>query len=244
MSFTNSVPVPRAPFQGIRATDGSCRLTRLSRGAGPCFLDALPITQCGGVRSLPAVGGEGTGMAGNSTESGRSVTSKITSILMTFTEGSAHSLTEIARLAGLPISTTHRLTSELASWRLLERTDAGQLPRRPAAAHDRRGRGDARRPSPNARPGSWRTSRPRPAAGPGSACWPGWRSPTSRSCRATAPSRRSAGRPRCPSRRRRWAARCSPSPVPRSSTPSSPPGCGPTPRTPSPRRTGCAARSP
>ena len=65
-------------------------------------------------------------MAGNSTESGRSVTSKITSILMTFTEGSAHSLTEIARLAGLPVSTTHRLTSELASWRLLERTDDGQ----------------------------------------------------------------------------------------------------------------------
>jgi DNA-binding IclR family transcriptional regulator len=65
-------------------------------------------------------------MAGNSTESGRSVTSKITSILMTFTEGSVHSLTEIARLAGLPVSTAHRLTSELASWRLLERLDDGQ----------------------------------------------------------------------------------------------------------------------
>ena len=64
-------------------------------------------------------------MAGNSTESGRSVTSKITSILMTFTEGSVHSLTEIARLAGLPVSTAHRLTSELASWRLLDRTDDG-----------------------------------------------------------------------------------------------------------------------
>jgi len=64
-------------------------------------------------------------MAGNSTESGRSVTSKITSILMTFTEGSEHSLTEIARLAGLPISTAHRLATELASWRLLERTDSG-----------------------------------------------------------------------------------------------------------------------
>src|SRR5688572_8735255 len=64
-------------------------------------------------------------MAGNSTEAGRSVTNKITSILMTFTEGSEHSLTEIARLAGLPISTAHRLTSELASWRLLERTADG-----------------------------------------------------------------------------------------------------------------------
>ena len=64
-------------------------------------------------------------MAGNSTESGRSVTSKITSIRMTFTEGSEHSLTEIARLAELPISTAHRLTTELTSWRLLERTSDG-----------------------------------------------------------------------------------------------------------------------
>ena len=64
-------------------------------------------------------------MAGNSTEAGRSVTSKITSILLTFTEGSEHSLTQIARQAGLPISTAHRLTAELASWRLLERTDDG-----------------------------------------------------------------------------------------------------------------------
>jgi DNA-binding IclR family transcriptional regulator len=65
-------------------------------------------------------------MAGNSAEAGRSVTNKITSILMTFTEGSEHSLTEIAQLAGLPISTAHRLTSELASWRLLERTADGR----------------------------------------------------------------------------------------------------------------------
>lgn len=65
-------------------------------------------------------------MAGNSAETGRTVTSKITSILLTFTQGSEHSLTEIARLAGLPISTAHRLTSELASWRLLERTDDGR----------------------------------------------------------------------------------------------------------------------
>jgi IclR helix-turn-helix domain len=67
-----------------------------------------------------------TAMAGNSTESGRSVTSKITSILMTFTQGSEHSLTEIARLAGLPISTAHRLTAELTSWRLLEHTPDGR----------------------------------------------------------------------------------------------------------------------
>ena len=64
-------------------------------------------------------------MAGNAGESGRSVTSKISAILMTFAEGSEHSLTEIARLAGLPISTAHRLTSELSAWRLLERTPDG-----------------------------------------------------------------------------------------------------------------------
>ncbi len=53
------------------------------------------------------------------------MTSKITSILMTFTEGSEHSLTEIARLAGLPVSTAHRLTTELASRHVLERTAGG-----------------------------------------------------------------------------------------------------------------------
>ena len=126
-------------------------------------------------------------MAGNTTEAGRSVTSKITSILLTFTEGSEHSLTEIARLAGLPISTAHRLTSELASWRLLERTEDGQyragLPLRMI------GTVEAARPaSPNAHPACWRTWPPRPRAGPGSACCTSWTSPTSRSSRA--PGRR------------------------------------------------------
>jgi DNA-binding IclR family transcriptional regulator len=65
-------------------------------------------------------------LAGNSTESGRSVTSKVTSILLAFTEGSEHSLTEIAKLTGLPISTAHRLTAELTSWRMLEHTDDGK----------------------------------------------------------------------------------------------------------------------
>jgi len=62
-------------------------------------------------------------MAGNSADRGRSVTSKVVSILLTFTDGSVQSLTEIARLAGLPISTAHRLITELAAWGLLERTD-------------------------------------------------------------------------------------------------------------------------
>ena len=64
-------------------------------------------------------------MAGNATESGRSVTSRIASILLTFTEDSEHSLTEVARWARLPISTVHRLMAEMTSWRLLERTPEG-----------------------------------------------------------------------------------------------------------------------
>ena len=64
-------------------------------------------------------------MAGNSIEAGRSVTNKVSSILLTFTRGGEHSLTEISKLAGLPVSTAHRLANELASLRVLERTPDG-----------------------------------------------------------------------------------------------------------------------
>ena len=64
-------------------------------------------------------------MAGNSTDPGRSVTSKVTAILMAFTNGAVLSLTEIAGIAKLPTSTAHRLVSELLAWRLLERTENG-----------------------------------------------------------------------------------------------------------------------
>ncbi len=66
-------------------------------------------------------------MAGNATEPGRSVTSKVAAILLTFHDGGLHSLTEIARLTGLPVSTAHRLVTELAGWGLLERTDESQF---------------------------------------------------------------------------------------------------------------------
>jgi DNA-binding IclR family transcriptional regulator len=62
-------------------------------------------------------------MAGNSADPGRSVTSKIVAILLTFHDGAEHSLTEIARLTCLPVSTAHRLVTELAGWGVLERTD-------------------------------------------------------------------------------------------------------------------------
>jgi DNA-binding IclR family transcriptional regulator len=62
-------------------------------------------------------------LAGNSTDPGRSVTSKVTAILMAFADGGVHTLTEIAGAANLPTSTAHRLASELVAWRLLERTE-------------------------------------------------------------------------------------------------------------------------
>jgi len=62
-------------------------------------------------------------VAGNSSEAGRSVTSKVVAILETFCHGAIHSLTEISHRTELPISTVHRLATELASLGLLDRTD-------------------------------------------------------------------------------------------------------------------------
>ena len=62
-------------------------------------------------------------MAGNSTDAGRSVSSKVTAISMVFADGDVHTLTEIAASADLLTSTAHRLASELVAWRLLERTE-------------------------------------------------------------------------------------------------------------------------
>jgi DNA-binding IclR family transcriptional regulator len=62
-------------------------------------------------------------VAGNSTDPGRSVTSKVTAILMSFADGGVHTLTDVANAADLPTSTAHRLASELVAWRLLERTE-------------------------------------------------------------------------------------------------------------------------
>jgi DNA-binding IclR family transcriptional regulator len=56
----------------------------------------------------------------------RSAVSRITAILSTFLAGNSHSVTEMARLTGLPVSTTHRLVADLASWQLLHRMPDGQ----------------------------------------------------------------------------------------------------------------------
>ena len=65
-------------------------------------------------------------MAGNSSQPGRSVVSKFSAILMTFRQGGSHSLSEIAALSGLPISTTHRMVNDLADWLVLEKDREGR----------------------------------------------------------------------------------------------------------------------
>lgn len=65
-------------------------------------------------------------MAGNSTEPGQSVTSRVAAVLLAFTDSHVHSLTEIARLTDLPVSTAHRLAAELAATDLLERDESGR----------------------------------------------------------------------------------------------------------------------
>jgi IclR family acetate operon transcriptional repressor len=68
---------------------------------------------------------EGSAVAGNSTTHGRSVTDKVIAILMAFSQGSVHSLTEIAAEAAIPLPTAHRLVGELTACRLLDRTMDG-----------------------------------------------------------------------------------------------------------------------
>lgn len=53
---------------------------------------------------------------------GRSVTSKLAAILRTFSSGQAHSLSDVARSAGIPVSTAHRLVTELVEWGFLDRS--------------------------------------------------------------------------------------------------------------------------
>ena len=64
-------------------------------------------------------------MSGNSLDSGRTVTSKLVAILMTFTEGDAHPLPEICRLTGLPVSTAYRLVCQLTAHQILVRAEDG-----------------------------------------------------------------------------------------------------------------------
>lgn len=56
-----------------------------------------------------------------------SVVSRISAMLSTFLAGESHSVTEMARLTGLPTSTVHRLATELLAGQLLLRMPDGQF---------------------------------------------------------------------------------------------------------------------
>jgi hypothetical protein len=61
-------------------------------------------------------------MAGNSKDEGRSVADKVIAIMCAFQHGEELSNAQIARLAALPFSTSHRLLGELVVGGMLERT--------------------------------------------------------------------------------------------------------------------------
>jgi DNA-binding IclR family transcriptional regulator len=65
-------------------------------------------------------------VAGRTSEPGRSVTSRVLTILDAFDiEHPRLTLSEIARRAALPLATAHRLVAELVAWRGLERDEDG-----------------------------------------------------------------------------------------------------------------------
>jgi DNA-binding IclR family transcriptional regulator len=63
-------------------------------------------------------------MAGRTNQPGRTVVSKISMMMLAISEGS-RTLTDIATRCELPLSTVHRLATDLAAWQLLERADDG-----------------------------------------------------------------------------------------------------------------------
>jgi DNA-binding IclR family transcriptional regulator len=65
-------------------------------------------------------------VGGNAREQGRSTTSRVLALLGAFTPMRITlSLTDLARNAGLPVATTHRLAGELVAWGALERLPDG-----------------------------------------------------------------------------------------------------------------------
>ncbi|GAA0508211.1 hypothetical protein GCM10011581_19870 [Saccharopolyspora subtropica] len=66
-------------------------------------------------------------MAGNSRDPGRSVTARALSVLTAFdSDHTRLTLTAIARRAGIPLATAHRLVRELELWGALERDSDGR----------------------------------------------------------------------------------------------------------------------
>jgi DNA-binding IclR family transcriptional regulator len=79
-------------------------------------------------------------VAGNGAEPRRSVISKVVAIIRSFGSGRSLTITEVAQVADLPISTTHRLVHELAAWGILDRGDDARyeivLPPAPCGCRD------------------------------------------------------------------------------------------------------------
>ena len=65
-------------------------------------------------------------MAGNGSAVHHSVVSKVAAILRAFRFNGALTVTEIARVTGLPLSTAHRLVVELADRQMLARGEDGR----------------------------------------------------------------------------------------------------------------------
>lgn len=75
---------------------------------------------------------DGSGMAGNAVDRGRSVTAKLVAILTSFSAGGYLNLSQLARCAGLPMSTAHRLAGELVTADFLRRCPDGGFRSGPA----------------------------------------------------------------------------------------------------------------
>lgn len=137
------------------------------------------------MRAEPGDRGRRDGMAGNSSEPGRTVTSKVAAILLELGSGRESSLSDLARQTGMPVSTVFRLLQALASSSMVER---------PMEATTGPGRGCAdsrlwtRRPrwrrAVLSRSMTWSPRCGRPCA---SAFWRRARSPTSEKGTAPAP---------------------------------------------------------
>src|SRR5687767_6937885 len=78
-------------------------------------------------RAAGAARGHHGPVAGGSTQwRGRTVISKVVALLDAFSPAAPElSLGELARITGLPVSTTYRLVSELVEWGGLERATSG-----------------------------------------------------------------------------------------------------------------------
>jgi IclR family acetate operon transcriptional repressor len=65
-------------------------------------------------------------MAGNSAEPGRTVSSRVVSILTAMMTGDGHTVSTLARQTQLTVSIVHRLLNELARTPAVERTGHGE----------------------------------------------------------------------------------------------------------------------